>query len=283
MNTTSLLLLLLLSTFTAAAASASEASSSSLRGSRELTWGNRGNNKKQRRGCNGRNCATRQDLKEEFQGIKVLPVEDDKNETMVASETQVDTKQDDAVRPPCHKKRGKCAGKRKRADDKVPSDTTTTDPEPKLDIPPCDSEQGDCNGEDSDKKRPTSPQQSAPRTTQTVDAIFLPVCCECKKLPCNCQFDSRQDSLLYRMIHRHGAEDAESTACTGANCNAQGGEGGGVQGALVIPSEESTSVKEASSGPKDPSLMCCCEECTSFPCQCSCTYFTLSRAPSPLP
>lgn len=304
MNVTQLLNLLLLLVSTLALVASAAAESSSLRGSRELTWGASRNKKKQRRGCNGRKCVEDTEITKEFQGVEVISAEDSSKNETTASETLVETKQEEDDGLPCNKKRGKC-GKRKEDEGK----DTLSDPEPKQNDPPCNDEGGNCNDND-DKKRSTNPQQASLRSPIQPEAVFLPVCCECKKLPCECQFDSRQDSILYKMIHGGRVDNkpfSEATACKGANCR-RGVQGDGVQGASATPSAEETrkveqalkpctgsgctndaridAVSTASTTKQEPSsaeLMCCCDECTSFPCQCSCNYFTLSRAPSSFP
>lgn len=201
------------------------AADSSLRGSpppRELSWGSNRNKKKQGRnkpGCNGKKCTEDENVANEFH--EVISIDDTKNETAVTTETQGDEK--DKV--PCNKKRGKC-GKAK-GNDEGASDAATK-----------------------------SQQNSSPLQ---VMLSSLPMCCECTRLPCECQFDSTQTSLLFKRIQNSVQEEESAVK----------GEPSDVEDANVA--ENSMSAK----------LMCCCNDCSdgSFPCNCSCDHFTLSQAP----
>jgi len=189
---------------------------------------------------------------------------------------------------------------------------TPSDPKPnknKLDDP-CDDKKANCNDDD---ERPTeSDEQIKPGSPMDSDMVpisletGLPCCCTCTKLPCDCKCGSFQDSLLYsafiEMKERFIAatttsQETDANPCKGGNCR----QGGAVQGAP----ETDEDVKNVSIPPcvgnncsvvdKDApckgdncttasvkdlaALMCCCPVCTSFPCECSCDYFTLSQAP----
>jgi hypothetical protein len=275
------------------------ASKSSLRGSRTLSWGiNGGKKRRKKQGCNGEKCAKNVRIANKFQGIKVVlidninedettdePTEDETTDE--PTETKVETNQaENKVEK--NGNSGKQIAKSEYGESAF--DPATLSPEP------CDGGSINCN-----KKRPAKPQH-------THSLLSVPMCCECMKLPCDCHYESVQDSILFKMIHgsvkkNTNEQNGSSTSCTGENCKrGTSVQDDSIQGSRVTPNEEAlvdgapnpfpctgtdASRDSSSEGTStvtndSPSaeLMCCCDKCASFPCQCSCDYFTLSQAPS---
>lgn len=273
-----LLVLMLMGSMVASIA----ATRSSLRGSlpRALTWGNNCNKKQRRmpRGCNGKKCIENKRAPKELQGVEVVSIENTMNETAVTETPRDRTK-------------------------KVPQDNTGLDT-PTISSIPSNTEPYNGNEEDCNKKRPNKPQQGSSPLKTILST--LPMCCECTKLPCNCQLDSIQHSLLFKMAHTSVQQksNVSSASCQGENCKRQSETLGddSTQGDPVVgEGEESASREEPReppctsndcssevSNPEDANdeedsakLMCCCNHCSGiFPCTCSCDYFTLSQAPS---
>lgn len=199
---------------------------------------------------------------------------------------------------------------------KLPSENPDDDGKPdNSDAYPCNDETGaersNCGNSKEANSTDTTNTQDEPTTPtfihdSTAPTVQLPCCCACAKLPCDCQCETFQDSLLYKTFHEikqdkdteangessHSYKQNHGNPCRGGNCR-QGGAN--VQGSLAIDSPNQNGSVEPCQGAncnngdsqaadgtaekQEPALMCCCPKCSTFPCHCSCNYFTLSRIP----
>jgi hypothetical protein len=231
-----------------------------------------------RRGCNQKKCIENKRAPNEFQGVEVVSIEKTMNETAV-TETPRDGMK------------------------KVPQDNTGLDT-PTISSIPSDTEACNGNAEECNNKTLNKPQQGSSPLKTMLDA--LPMCCECTKLPCNCQLDSMEGSLLFKIAHTSVQQKSNisSASCQGENCKRKSEtlQGDSAQGYPVVGEGEESASGEEPRGPPctgngcssevsnpgdaddeedSAKLMCCCNDCSGiFPCTCSCDYFTLSQAPS---
>jgi hypothetical protein len=152
---------------------------------------------------------------------------------------------------------------------------------------PCNDSQGDCGKgkenpgkvntqenphvqQDRKEEKKQDETQGSPQDGSISSRTAVPCCCACSIFPCVCQCEKFEDSLLYKvekaLRDAHDANESDvdvkvtPASCEGNDC------------------ETEASVKPVTNQPA-PMLMCCCHECSSFPCECSCDYFTLSKAP----
>jgi hypothetical protein len=72
-------------------------------------------------------------------------------------------------------------------------------------------------------------------------------------LPCNCNCNSVEDSRIYDYIKNLKLNHP----CEGPDCS----------------DNENSSVQTDETEERSSVILCCCEECTLFPCDCSCNMF----------